>query len=391
MRSAAQSALRAGLRPLGADLFADADLKRAGPREQIANYPEGLAAWLYQTECDGWLYTGGLENYPLQVSAMAAQQPLLGCDGEVLLEVRSPRRLADVLGAAGLRFPKTIPFPAASVSTSRPVPSAGTARRWLIKTCQGSGGSGVLGYLAAGIRYDQANRPHGDCYLQQWIDGSPCAALFLAHAGQAELLGLTKQLVGEPWTGASPFQYCGSIGPHPRMPDNMFAEIVRIGQALASTFGLVGLIGVDLILAGGRVWTVEVNPRYTAAVEIVERASGRPVLGLHLDACRQQTEEPEMAANAKGMDLPDRPRNYHGKAILFAQQGVTIRPEFTCWAFGVTGWEGWPQVADIPTPGTEIRAGQPVVTLFATGTSPSEVEQALRRRVAETQQKLTSQ
>jgi predicted ATP-grasp superfamily ATP-dependent carboligase len=376
---------------LGADLFADADLKFGGPWRQITDYPAGLAWWLDQTECDGWMFTGGLENYPAQVAAMAAQRPLLGCGGEVLQKVRSPGRLAAVLEAAGLRFPKTLALP-----TVDPVPFTETAGRWLVKTSRGSSGMGVRPLAApltdqarsAQARSAPTDLLNGDCYLQQRIDGSPCSALFLARAGQAELLGLTRQLVGEPWTGAAPFQYCGSIGPHPWLPAGVSAQVKRIGAVLAKTFGLVGLFGVDLIRAGSQVWTIEVNPRYTAAAEVVERVSGMPVLGRHIRACQQQAGEQELVGE---MDRPSRAvpaAGYHGKAVLFAQQPVAVSGGFTRWALESPCRAGWPQLADIPWPGTVIRASQPVVTLLAAGDSAAQVEGTLRERVAETRRKL---
>ncbi len=66
VRSAAQSALRAGYQPVGADLFADSDLEGKNRFVRITDYPAGLASWLAQTPCAGWIYTGGLENYPNQ-------------------------------------------------------------------------------------------------------------------------------------------------------------------------------------------------------------------------------------------------------------------------------------------------------------------------------------
>jgi predicted ATP-grasp superfamily ATP-dependent carboligase len=369
---------------LGADLFADADLETIGPRKRITDYPQGLAHWLDQTECDGWIYTGGLENYPAQIAAMAARRPLLGCGGEVLKGIRSPRGLAVALEPAGLRFPRTIPL-----SACGPVPAVEATGNWLIKTCRGSSGCGVQPLVSGtGTRVDPTDRPTGDCYLQQYIDGSPCSALFLARAGQVELLGMTRQLVGERWTGAAQFQYCGSIGPHPRLPAEVSAQIERIGEVLAKTFRLMGLFGVDLILASSQVWTIEVNPRYTAAVEIVERVSGLPLMGRHVRACLRSTDEQPVVGKRVEAARPVRQVGYHGKAILFAQQRVIIRREFTRWALGSTCGEGWPPLADIPRPGTEIGASQPVVTLFATGDSPAEVEGALRQRVAQTQQKL---
>src|SRR5437667_188035 len=59
-RAAAFSALRAGLRPWCADLFADVDLQRACPALRIAGrgYPHGLERMLGLAPPGPWLYTG---------------------------------------------------------------------------------------------------------------------------------------------------------------------------------------------------------------------------------------------------------------------------------------------------------------------------------------------
>ena len=51
-----------------------------------------------------------------------------------------------------------------------------------------------------------------------------------------------------------------------------------LGDALASAFGLAGWFGVDYILRDEIPWPVEINPRYTASVEIHELATGRSLL-----------------------------------------------------------------------------------------------------------------
>ncbi len=382
VRSAAQSALQAGFLPMGTDLFADADLTFGGPWKQVVDYPAGLTRELDRFECDGWMYTGGLENYPAQVAAMAARYPLLGCGGKVLQQVRSPQRLAAVLEAADLRYPRTVPLPEADRLVR-----VETGVRWLVKTCRGSSGMGVRP-LRSRARHAQTSTIHGDGYLQQRIDGNSCAALFLAGAEQTILVGLTRQLVGESWTGAAPFQYCGSIGPYPQLPVGVFAEVERIGQVLAKAFSLIGLFGVDLILASNQVWTIEVNPRYTAAVEIVERVLGMPLLDRHVRACQQQVGGQALAGSLIGLCQSVGSSGCHGKVVLFARQRVTIERKFTEWALAAPCQEGWPQLADIPRPGTVIEPGQPVVTLFAAAESVVVVEEALRARVAQTQRKL---
>jgi predicted ATP-grasp superfamily ATP-dependent carboligase len=387
VRSAAQSALRAGYQPVGADLFADSDLEGKNRLVRITDYPAGLASWLAQTPCAGWIYTGGLENYPNQVAAMAAERPLLGCGDNVLQAVRSPQRLAASLEGAGLRFPKTVVFADALSSKANPGSLQMASGRWLQKTYRGSGGSGVSSLALAGVQLE-ADGPMENSYVQQYIEGRSCSALFLACADRSELLGITGQLVGELWTGAAPYQYCGSIGPWSCLPAGVNEEVERIGAVLVKAFGLVGLFGVDLIIAGSQVWTLEVNPRYTASVEILERASGLLAMGQHVRACQQQRDQQVEVSRSASSFQSASTSPYHGKVILFAQQDVAIQQEFTQWALGSKSQEGFSPLADIPRPGTAIRERQPVLTLFAAGESIDEVEGGLRQRVARVEQKL---
>ena len=54
---------------------------------------------------------------------------------------------------------------------------------------------------------------------------------------------------------------------------------------MAEQFELLGLFGIDFMLDGEDVWTLEVNPRYTASVEVVERFTGLSAISLHAEAC----------------------------------------------------------------------------------------------------------
>src|SRR5712692_1581547 len=91
VRAAAGSALRAGLRPWCADLFADADLCLRCPAMKLpGRYPDGFLQ-LIDVELPGpWMYTGGLENRVLLVQRMARRRPLWGDDRSALLVARHP-------------------------------------------------------------------------------------------------------------------------------------------------------------------------------------------------------------------------------------------------------------------------------------------------------------
>src|SRR4051812_30882182 len=193
-RSCAASALRSGFQPLAADLFADADLRRIATATRISPYPEGFLDWMRTVEPPAWMYTGALENHPELVDQMAWIAPLLGNPGDVLARVRSPWDLSRALQNAGLLFPETLPSGAG-------LPQDGT---WLVKTYRGASGSGVRALSGEEI---------GPAVYQRRVDGIACAAVYVAAEGAATILGVTRQLVGEPWLGARTFQYAGSVGP----------------------------------------------------------------------------------------------------------------------------------------------------------------------------------
>src|SRR6516162_6995898 len=79
-RAAAFSALRAGLRPTCADLFADADLRARCPVRcvEVKDYPRGLLDLPELLTPGPWMYTGALENRPDLVEAMSRRRPLWG-------------------------------------------------------------------------------------------------------------------------------------------------------------------------------------------------------------------------------------------------------------------------------------------------------------------------
>jgi len=372
-RAAAFSAQRVGFHPVAADLFADADLGRLCPATRIDCYPDDFLPWLRDAMPDAWMYTGALENYPELVDAMAGVAPLWGNAGDLLRGVRSPWKLADALHEANLLFPETRPMPEG-------LPRDGS---WLTKTYRGASGCGVNPFDIP--LPDREGPGEGSYVYQQRIAGETCCGVYVAHDGKADLLGVTRQLTGEPWLGAAEFQYCGSIGLHRFGPEPLHLQILdllgRIGRVLTERFALRGLFGVDVIVGKDtQVWALEVNPRYTASVEIVERSTGIATLGLHAAACCGREFE----------HLPAFPiaAPCHGKAILFAKQDVTVSAQFADWALEQALAMPWPTLADVPAVGTAIARGRPILTLFADGPTPQEVEERLHGYAADLENRL---
>ena len=199
-------------------------------------------------------------------------------------------------------------------------------------------------------------------YFQERVEGLALAALFVGEGGKARSLGLTRQFVGRP---GNRFAYRGSLGPWPVDPQ-VASRIEALGRVLVEEFGLVGLFGIDLILAEGRPWPVEVNPRYPASVEVLEWATGTSLLAEHLRACGRE---------APG-GRPTNPHGFVGKAIVHADRLIS-------WPISEKAImrepAQFPEIADVPRPGTTFQPGEPVLTVFARG----ETLEACRRDLGE--------
>ena len=99
---------------------------------------------------------------------------------------------------------------------------------------------------------------------------------------------------------------------------------------------------------------LEVNPRYTSSVEVIERTSSMPLIHYHELACQGR--------------LPDNvsdPTGVMGKAVLYAPRDI----EFSMDLPGNVNCDGDNGVilADIPARGALIKNGHPVLTILLRG------------------------
>lgn len=354
VRAAAFSALRAGYEVVAADLFADADLRaHCGVTRIESGYPESIAEWLSRTACDGWLFTGAMENHHELITSLAKVRPLVGCSGGAIRATRNPLLLQPVIHAAGLHFPETI-------ETADKLP---LDRSWLCKTYRSANGSGVWLLDGADSRQRALDE---EAYFQRFIGGGSAAAVFVCSRNGSQLLGVTHQLVGDAAARAKPWHYSGSVGPL-RVSDAIAAQLARLGELLSERFKLLGLVGVDLVIHGEKAWIIEINPRYSSSAEVVERMTGVNVVEAHVNACRGELAEPASPQrSSKTSSKTDEEPLIHGKTILYAKHDATVSDEFHAWAMSHSSLDAATcQLADIPAAGESIVPGQPILTAFA--------------------------
>ena len=368
VRALACAAARAGWRVHAADLFGDRDLLAEVTTHTSAGvtaYPHGLAEAVARFPDGPWCYTGALENHPELIDRITAVQPLAGNPGSVVRRVRDPMLLGRAVCEAGLGFPATFASPAG-------LPVDGS---FLRKPRASAGGRDIAPWHG-----ETTERTERDHVWQRRVDGDSWAVALLCERHGARPWGFSRQLVGRRWCHAGAFAYCGSIAvPDGEVPVPVRDAGDRLGAMLVAAFGLVGLCGVDLVVdRGGHVHVIEVNPRPTASMELVDRTRGVSHAAAHLAACSLAAPMHVRSANmATGT---------WGKAVLFAAHDVLVDERVDA-AFGRVHdrWsraDGWPAVADIPCTGTRIDARRPLVTLFARGDTGPSVRRTLQCRAA---------
>jgi hypothetical protein len=192
--------------------------------------------------------------------------------------------------------------------------------------------------------------------LQSEVDGLPASVAFVADGRDCRILGLSEQLIGRAALGSSGFGWCGNIHPLDLSTSEsrtVNAQILHAARTLTRHFGLRGVNGIDVVVGrdrSGRLspYVIEVNPRYSGSMELLEDAGGINVFNAHVDACTGKLPDADTAQPV----LP----GFFGKAIVFARRPVTISDSDDWMTRGVR---------DVPSTGQAIAAGHPVCTVVA--------------------------
>ncbi len=360
VRAMVESAANSNYRIIGLDAFGDQDLKSlvegySLSRDFHAAYSaEALFRAAGRLKFDAIAYTSNLENHPEILKKFAAGHTVIGNAPEVVESVRNWAGLSARLQEAGFAVPESV-----YKVDGKKLPAG---RRWLLKPTLSGGGCGIVFFKEDGL-------PDGHFMLQEYIPGKSCSASFIAAGRKCVVLGITQQLVGLRAFGSRDFRYIGNILPLPEavrsgIGKDILMQVRLLAEFLTREYGLVGLNGIDFILQGGRIYATEINPRYSASMELMELGYGLPMFHLHTQA----------VLNGK---LPDfdaettlKSKEFFGKAILFAEKDA-VAPDTKNWHSRA--------LRDIPAGGQKLAKGAPVCTILARGAGYEEVQAELVR------------
>ena len=383
-RAAAESAVRSGFRAWCIDQFGDEDLRACAEHvEVVSRWPDGILDVIPKIPPGTLVITGALENAPQVLARLRDRLPFAGCDVDAMRALRDPLNLQQILRQAGL----------SALKVALREPSSSSETHWLKKPLRSAAGFHIRRFDSEGEnapRLPLGKRPPR-FYFQEFAPGRSLSGLFLSDGENCQLIGLTEQLIGLREAGADAFRYCGSIGPLTirEVSPSVFESAEAIGQALVEATACRGLFGADLLWneQSERLSVCEVNPRYPASAEVIERAAEAPLMSWHIAAFRGSISE-QVAARRKPSGrsaVPNaRPRGLrrsatsvgseflgepHGKLICFALDDFP--------AAALHRVRGEVALADIPDGNQLIPAGHPICTVLARGETAHSVREAL--------------
>lgn len=361
-RGMAESAVRAGYTVVAFDAYADLDLTAIADTRQVTPYSARAAATAARRgaparsndaardaagrdagERDAVCYVSNFENHPGALRQLSRDRDLWGNSPATIASARSPRGWAQALADAGITVPR--------IRTTAPRPGTADARaRWMLKPRRSGGGHGVQAWQP-GMSVPR------DHVLQERIAGAAGSIVFAADGLSAVPIAITHQLIGERPFGAPAFRYCGNILAPARDPvwgddTPLWREAVAIAAAATRACGLSGVNGIDFIVRRGHPVPIEINPRFTAAMELAERRDGISIFGAHVAGCTR------VLSGYSPLRTPDRGTGAAGKAIVFSRHALMV-------GRAASQWVASENVRDIPRPGSPVPPGAPICSVFA--------------------------
>jgi methenyltetrahydromethanopterin cyclohydrolase len=320
----AQSARRAGLKPLVIDLFADLDMQcHAEAFQQIPSLAEehlipSVDYFIKHYAVEQVIYGSGFEYYSESLRYLGSRLVVLGNPPETFIKLHDKPAFFSSLDKLNIPYPE--------VCFSAP----DSAGHWLVKPVQGQGGAGIK-------RYHPEDLADSGGYWQKFQAGTQHSVLFLADGQQLQVVGFNTQ-----WTISlsenREFIFSGIIN----SCDLLSGQKQRITgwlQKLVNAFALKGLNSLDFIQAGDKSWVLEINPRPSASMQLYDAG----LFNRHIKASQGELTDCRLHTG------------YRGYQIVYAERDVLIPDAFA-----------WPQwCMDLPESGSLIRTGQPICSIIA--------------------------
>ena len=275
VRSAAESAKRAGYEVYAIDRFGDRDtvavakehlplpdLTKASEKEsaKFRNLVASITNRMSFLVVGGTLATGPLlRSLPLD---LASKRLMLAAD-----QLGQWEFLQEACEATCFRLPSSQYFDGKTkVDHSLFELDRGSTSRLLLKQLDHSGGLGVHWYVPSSNHWNPEQL--GTRIIQQWVPGRLYGSSLLSNGREVALLGTCRGRFTR--LPDRPFVYSGSTGPVD-VESSIRQSLLKVAAHLIGRTGFRGVFNLDWIRSeGGKPCLIEVNPRWSGSVELLE-------------------------------------------------------------------------------------------------------------------------
>ena len=349
-RHVAASAHRAGYIVYAVDCFCDSDLyayvKDADTFLENADLPHIVALACQKWDIDGILVTSGAES--ITVDAV----PVFGSSAECAARFCDKQQIQHFFEEHDIPRPKQID--SASIEPGK---------QYLLKPLVGAGGWRNRAIHSQTDIDEWVLEFQAPFILQEYVSGIPASVCCVTTGKTARAIALNAQIIRD--DPLAPFGFSGSYTPfiHPSS-----SQMIHLAEKIALASGCIGIIGIDFIV-GDEIWAIEINPRFQATLETVERATGINLVQAHIDACNGIISE----------SIPLSPiyQKTCIRRIMFADRHMT----WPASSKAQNPRDDLMRFSDIPQPQTIFEPGNVVISMYGTGTDLTTAEQDLHTSI----------
>ncbi len=339
-------------------MFLDRDLLEIAPESGNLDAIESLAQrWLDRSPELPLLLAGGMENQPELVDRLLRLGLQCGVDRPMLDKLRSIHSWEDWAIESGMKWPETW-------TTPLPDSESHSDRQWLKKNILSAAGLGVVGFDSLRNRRTESNRTESKLgeYFQEFRKGEVIGLTFLSDRERTQWVGSAMSWPTGNFDVPEPWLYRGSVGPI--LLDVRDCDCVTaLGNIVRRDSGIRGLWQADCIRDENGLWLLEINPRWSASMELLDASWDATLVAYHAQAILGATlpQLPEQSDTSRLL----------GKTIVYAQSNW--QPSLALWTrWWSQRWNGATEelleqvrLADIPSSCDEIPAGYPVLSCIA--------------------------
>lgn len=381
VRSAAQRANLLGIDVVAIDQFGDRDLKAIAQVHSLQSlFDRGDLSWCKGDGCQtALLLCGGMENRSETIQRLIGHGLVCGLTPETLSELRAPEFWARWANDSGVFWPET----SCNAPNGPQISNDGDHQRrdaWLVKSRTSAGGLGVRVWKGEACESFE--------YLQRSVAGDVLGVTFVNLGEKSHLVGCMRSWTNGEYWGPSPFIYRGNVGPV-RLEIDEQIRLTEFANRVREASGLRGVWQADFVRNQAGWWLLEINPRWSSSMELLEVIYDISLVALHMTAVLGITESKispidwnEHSARCARQTSP-----VIGKVVRYASydlcpdQSMLDRWWDARWDGTVSSLLEKNRLADIPGDASMILKGYPICTEFAIGNSVAEITERLQQSV----------